>query len=182
MLKMRSSRSRSASPQLAAAGLWSRTRAFGIDYLPIAAYLMALTGIVAALRLTPLRRSIGRVYANPYTAQLADTLAFDLPVIAYFALCEATLWEATPGKRRRGLRVVTTAGERATLTQAAARIALKFLPWEIAHTSLWHTPAGRATPDPPRRTTRATASYTRWAPSTSSRCSRARRGRRSTIA
>lgn len=120
--------------------LKKRIAAFGIDYLPIAAYLATLSGVAAALRLTPLRDWLGRVYANPYTAQLADTLAFDLPVMAYFAFFESSPWEATPGKRRLGLRVVTTAGGRVSLPQAAARIALKFLPWEIAHTSLWRTP------------------------------------------
>lgn len=125
---------------LVPASLKKRIAAFGIDYLPITAYLAALTGVVAALRHTRLRGWLGRVYSNPHTAQVADTLAFDLPVMAYFALFEASPWEATPGKRRLGLRVVATAGERVSLPQAAARAALKFLPWEIAHTSLWHTP------------------------------------------
>lgn len=157
MLKTRAAVNSSPTGHLVPASPWSRVRAFGLDYIPIAAYLAALTGVVAALRLTPLRRAIGRVYANPYTAQLADTLAFDLPVMAYFALFEASPWEATPGKRRLGLRVVTTAGARVGLPQAAARIALKFLPWEIAHTSLWHTPGW------PRRARPTAAHYAGYA-------------------
>ncbi|HEX6799651.1 MAG TPA: RDD family protein [Ktedonobacterales bacterium] len=157
MLKMRSAVSRDTAGHLVPAGLKKRIGAFGIDYLPIAAYLAALTGVAAALRRTPLRDWLGRVYSNPYTAQLADSLAFDLPVMAYFALFEASPWEATPGKRRLGLRVVTIAGGRVSLPQAAARIALKFLPWEIAHTSLWHTPGW------PRHSRPTAANYASYA-------------------
>lgn len=124
----------------APAGLWSRCKAFGVDYLFIAAYLIALTGVVSGLRLTPLRSVLATWYVNPYSAQLTDSLLFDLPVILYFALCEASPWQATLGKRRIGLRVETSAGSRLSLPRALARIVLKFLPWEIAHTSLWHTP------------------------------------------
>lgn len=157
MLKTRTTASRAPARQLVPAGLKKRIAAFGIDYLPIAGYLAALTGVVAVLRLTPLRYWLGRVYSNPYSAQLADTLAFDVPVMAYFALFEASPWVATPGKRRLGLRVVTTTGGRVSLPQAAARIALKFLPWEIAHTSIWHTPGW------PRRSRPTAANYVGYA-------------------
>ena len=142
MLKSPTAASAASVParDLVPASLWRRIGAFGLDYIPIAAYLAALTGVVALLRLTPLATRLGRVYADPYAGQLAGTLAFDLPVMAYFTLFEASGWEATPGKRRLGLRVVTTTGDRVSLPQAAARTLLKFLPWEIAHTSIWHTP------------------------------------------
>jgi uncharacterized RDD family membrane protein YckC len=129
-----------AATEFAPAGLWPRIKAFAVDYLFIAAYLIALTGAVAGLRLTPLRRTFATVYGNPYSAQLADALLFDAPVTLYFALFEASHWQATPGKRRIGLRVVTNSGARLSLPRALARIVLKFLPWEIAHTSIWHTP------------------------------------------
>lgn len=130
------------------AGLWPRTKAFAVDYLVISAYLIALTGTISGLRLTPLRRAFATVYGNPYSAQLTDSLLFDLPVMLYFALSEASAWQATPGKRRLGLRVMTGAGARLSLPRALARIALKFLPWEIAHTSLWHTPGWPRHPQP----------------------------------
>ncbi len=124
----------------APAELWPRIKAFSVDYLFLAGYLIALTGAVAGLRLTPLRRILAVVYGNPYSAQLTTSLLFDAPVMLYFARFEASHWQATPGKRRIGLRVVTNTGARLSLPRALARIALKFLPWEIAHTSLWHTP------------------------------------------
>jgi uncharacterized RDD family membrane protein YckC len=129
-----------AATVFAPAGLWPRIKAFAVDYLFIAAYLITLTGAVAGLRLTPLRRTFATVYGNPYSAQLADALLFDAPVMLYFALFEASHWQAAPGKRRIGLRVVTNSGARLSLPRARARIVLKFVPWEIAHTSIWHTP------------------------------------------
>lgn len=125
---------------LAPAGLWPRVKAFGVDYLFIAAYLIVLTGAVWGLRLTPLRRLLASLYGAPSTAQLTDSLLFDIPVMLYFALFESSAWQATPGKRRIGLRVVTESGQRVSLPRALGRIMLKFLPWEIAHTSIWRTP------------------------------------------
>lgn len=133
-------RARRVATVFAPAGLWPRAKAFAVDYLFIAAYLIALTGAVAGLRHTPLRRTFATVYGNPYSAQLTDALLFDAPVMLYFALFEASHWQATPGKRRIGLQVVTNSGARLSLPRALARILLKFLPWEIAHTSIWHTP------------------------------------------
>ncbi|HEX8728146.1 MAG TPA: RDD family protein [Ktedonobacterales bacterium] len=129
-----------AGAALAPAGLWPRVKAFGFDYLFIAAYLIVLTGAVWGLRLTPLRSLLASLYGSPSTAQLTDSLLFDVPVMLYFALFESSVWQATPGKRRLGLRVVTESGQRLSLTRALGRIILKFLPWEIAHTSIWQTP------------------------------------------
>lgn len=135
------SRAEQAAPvALAPAGLWPRVKAFGVDYLFIAAYLIVLTGAVWGLRLTPLRRLLAKLYGAPSTAQLTDSLLFDIPVMLYFALFESSAWQATPGKRRIGLRVVTERGQRVSLPRALGRVILKFLPWEIAHTSIWRTP------------------------------------------
>jgi uncharacterized RDD family membrane protein YckC len=125
---------------LTPAGLWPRVKAFGVDYLFIAAYLVVLTGSVWGLRLTPLRNLLAALYGAPSTAQFTDSLLFDIPVMLYFALFESSEWQATPGKRRVGLRVVTESGQRIGRPRALGRIILKFLPWEIAHTSIWHTP------------------------------------------
>jgi hypothetical protein len=45
--------------------------------------------------------------------------------------------EATWGKRKAGIRVASLAGARLTLMRALVRSALKFLPWQIAHTSIY---------------------------------------------
>ncbi len=130
----------STSFAAANATFWDRAKAFGLDYLVIAAYLIALTVVISALRFTPVNMMFSILYRNPYSAQLSDSLMFDIPVILYFALFEASPRQATPGKRRLGLRVVTETGARLSVPRAVVRTVLKFLPWEIAHTSIWHTP------------------------------------------
>ena len=65
-------------------------------------------------------------------------LVLVLPVILYFALQESSPWQATLGKRRVGIRVVSAVGERLSRKQAFVRSVLKLLPWQIAHTSIFH--------------------------------------------
>lgn len=140
MAKVNTPASSGSTASFVVAGLWVRIKAFAFDYLFLAAYLILLTGAILVLRLTPLQTQLDALYTNPNIAQLTSSLLFDVPVIAYFALFEAGPWQATPGKRRMGLLVVTTGGGRLSVPQALARTVLKFVPWEIAHTSLWHTP------------------------------------------
>ncbi len=100
------------------AAAWRRICATFIDYLVIAIYF----GIMSALHF--FLRSVG-VGSNPSYVTLADKLQgqavaillFTLPVICYFALLEASLWQATIGKRLMRLRVVGTDGRR--ISQAA---------------------------------------------------------------
>jgi uncharacterized RDD family membrane protein YckC len=67
-------------------------------------------------------------------------LSLTLPVVLYFAIAESSRWQATFGKRALGLRVQTVTGARVGLGRSLARSAIKFLPWEIAHTAIWHVP------------------------------------------
>jgi uncharacterized RDD family membrane protein YckC len=110
---------------------WRRLLAFGLDYLVIAAYIATLTAASFAVRQF-LQLSIG----SPTT--LRERLLGH--AIAFFSLMEASVHQATVGKRALGLRVVTTQGGRVPVGRALLRSALKFAPWELAHTALWHTP------------------------------------------
>lgn len=74
-----------------------------------------------------------------------------LPVALYFSLTEASALQASPGKRLLGLAVTNTAGEAPGLVRALIRNGCKFLPWEIAHTAIWHAP-GQPFIDPPPST------------------------------
>ena len=72
-----------------------------------------------------------------------DLLAFVvsvLPVVTYFALSESSTAAATWGKKRLGLRVLDVGGGPLSRGQAFARAFLKFLPWQIAHTAMFHIP------------------------------------------
>lgn len=132
--------------QLAPAG--RRLAAFAWDYLVIAGYIVVLS-IVTSL----VWQSVG---GTPDTTQGGawryDLLAFVtlvLPVILYFALSEASRAQATLGKRRVGLRVETVEGHRLSTGRSLLRSSLKFVPWQIAHTSLFHVPGWPMAPEAP---------------------------------
>lgn len=79
------------------------------------------------------------------TAAAWDVYAFAtvvLPVILTFALMEASPSHATPGKRRLGLEVVDRDGARLTRGRSFARSAVKFAPWQMAHTAVFQLLSG----------------------------------------
>ncbi len=68
-----------------------------------------------------------------------------LPVIVTFVMQEACPRHATLGKRRIGLRVVLADGTPLAFGRSVLRSAAKFLPWQLAHTAVFHmvaTPSG----------------------------------------
>lgn len=117
--------------------LWTYSRrriaAFLLDYLPIAAYLGVLAGVVAAVP------DIAGVFANRISAQVAGILLVTLPVTFYFALSESSAAQASWGKARIGLKVIDRHGQRIGFARSLARTLLKFVPWEISHTLVWET-------------------------------------------
>ena len=118
------------------AGLLIRSGAFALDYLLIAAYLVVIVGLGALLRL--LAPSVAAtLFGGPLIGELSGFLALTLPISLYFVLHEASPAGATWGKRRLGLRVVDAAGGRLGLGRSALRTALKFVPWELAHSLIW---------------------------------------------
>lgn len=116
-----------------------RVKAFLLDYLVIAAYTIILALVTFGLAketdnqlltLEPIK-----------TPALADGMAFAtlvLPVILYFTLLESSDRQASWGKTIVGIRVATAAGNQVSRTQAFIRSAFKFLPWQIAHTAMFH--------------------------------------------
>jgi uncharacterized RDD family membrane protein YckC len=127
------------STQLIKASAGRRIVAFGWDYGLIASYGVGLLG----LSLLAQRILVDVVEMRMSGPWFFDLLAFSVlvwPVLLYFALSEASRHGATWGKRRVGIRVVTLAGGSMPLGRSLARSALKFLPWQIAHTSLLHIP------------------------------------------
>ena len=121
------------------AGFGARLKAFAFDYLPVAAYILLLFGVTMAFAWV--MGSLGRPVnwpSNPLVGDLIAFLTLVLPVILYFTLQESSSRTATWGKRKVGLLVVNEEGERLTFGRAFLRSFLKFLPWQIAHTSLFH--------------------------------------------
>lgn len=115
----------------------------------IFAYLAALAGLGTFLTLGPAGAEWGELMSDPVHADLVAFLAAVLPVWLYFALSEAAPGAATWGKRRVGLRVVGPVG-RLGLARSLARNGLKLLPWQVAHTAMFHIPGFPLSPgDPP---------------------------------
>jgi uncharacterized RDD family membrane protein YckC len=117
------------------ASMRRRLAAVALDYLPIAGYLLAVTLIGTLLRLVS-PGSLEAVFGSPVSGQLTGFVLVTLPVTLYFVVGEASPRGATWGKRRLGLRVVTSAGERLTPGRSFVRTATKFLPWELSHAAV----------------------------------------------
>lgn len=121
------------------AGPSKRLRAFAYDYLLIISYALFLAAVTFGL--ITMANSLGRSLtwpAEPFRADLLAFMTLVLPVILYFTLQESSPRQATWGKRKVGVRVTTVDGRRLTGKQAFVRSFLKFLPWQIAHTCIFH--------------------------------------------
>ncbi len=118
-----------------AAGAGLRIKAAAID-LSIIAGWAAFAGLVGwGLRLLDI------LDLQLETAATRDAFAFAtlvLPVTLTFTLMEASLRQATPGKHRVGLVVVDQDEQRLSFGRSFARSILKFAPWQMAHTALFH--------------------------------------------
>ncbi len=121
------------------AGLKKRLVAFGFDFLIIFAYVLVLLGIGIGIAVTigPLEQ-IHPVFDSPVFMDVIAFLVLVLPVALYFTLQESSSRQATWGKRKAGIQVVNAGGGRLTGKQAFFRSLLKLLPWQIAHTSIFH--------------------------------------------
>lgn len=110
----------------------ARIGAFAWDYLWISLYLMGLSGVGAFFVFGPLNSPLALLEGSAVAMDVFFFLITVLPVSLYFAISEAT-HGGTWGKRRKGLRVITTDGGRLGFVRALVRALTKFLPWQIAH-------------------------------------------------
>jgi len=123
------------------AGFAKRLKAFAFDTLIICGYIIMLTvATMAVIKIAGLMGLFLRWPENPLLADLMAFVTLILPVILYFTLQEGSPRQATWGKRKAGIRVVNANGETLTRLQAFARSLVKFLPWQIAHTCIFHIP------------------------------------------
>jgi len=119
----------------------ARLRAFAWDYLVVLGYLLALTGVGVLLTFGPVGTAWTDMMEDPVRADLVAFGGAVLPVVLYFALSESSTAGATWGKRRVGLVVAAVAsGTRPGRGRALVRNGLKFLPWQMAHTAMFHVP------------------------------------------
>jgi uncharacterized RDD family membrane protein YckC len=119
-----------------AAGALTRIKAAAIDLSIVVGWAAFSGAIGGVLRLLDL---------DFHTPTAWDMYAFATlvaPVAVTSALLEASPRQATPGKRRLGLVVVDVEGRRLNRTRSLARSAVKFVPWQMAHTAVFQLLAG----------------------------------------
>ena len=87
--------------------------------------------------------------ANVWLNQGITILALTVPIVLYFALSEASRFQATIGKRLLKVSVVDTNAQPAMLKQTLLRAVVKLLPWEFFHTIYWHWEGWPTNPAPP---------------------------------
>ena len=115
-----------------------RASAYLIDVLVIYAYIAVLFAASTAVNsLTSFHEMMEASYLMRHSISF---LTLTLPVILYFTLMERSRRQASFGKSLLGMRVESVTGERAPFSTLLTRNAVKFLPWEIAHTHIHLTP------------------------------------------
>jgi uncharacterized RDD family membrane protein YckC len=121
------------------AGFVQRLKAFLFDFLIIFAYIVVLLGVGLGITtiVGPLEE-ISPLFASPLFLDAMSFVVLILPVILYFSLQESSPRQATWGKRKAGIRVVNANGDKLSRKHAFVRSLVKFLPWQIAHTSIYH--------------------------------------------
>jgi len=112
----------------------TRLKAFAIDYLIILAYIGLL--FIATLAVSGLLDADLDNIDN-LTAELIGFSTLTLPVILYFTFTEAGKFGGSIGKRRFNLKVISVRPIKVSFFQALLRNVIKFLPWEIAHFSVF---------------------------------------------
>ena len=113
-----------------------RLQAAAFDLPIIVGWVVFSGAIGAVLRLLDLDFET----ASAWDVYAFGTLVF--PVMLTFALLEASPRRSTPGKRKLWLVVVNPHGGRLTRGRALARSAVKFAPWQMAHTAVFQLVAG----------------------------------------
>lgn len=123
------------------AGFTKRLKAFVFDYIIIFGYILSLAAVtMAVIRTSGFLGLSLRWPENPNLANLMAFITLVLPVVLYFTLQESSSKQATWGKRKAGIRVVNANGGTLTRGQAFVRSLVKVIPWQIAHTNLFHIP------------------------------------------
>lgn len=115
---------------LALANLRLRTLAFLLDYVLIALYIGVLIAVGVTLGFGPLSGVFRTLFADPTSSEITAFLLLVVLVLLYFALLGCSPWQASWGKRKMGLIVTNSDGDRLSLPRSLLRSLLKFVPWE----------------------------------------------------
>lgn len=116
--------------QVGRAALRPRLVSAGWDYLVIVVWLALLAAVFVPLYLAGVRVFDG---LGMVSSDLLITVLTVLPTGAYLTIGEAGRRQATWGKRRAGLAVVTASGKRPGALRIVMRNVVKLLPWQCGH-------------------------------------------------
>ncbi|CAG9623193.1 RDD family protein [Sutcliffiella rhizosphaerae] len=106
-----------------------RFKAFMIDYLVIALYLV-LIFILSMFLFPPLQQLFT---GSLIVAQISGFFLATLPVSLYFIISDSVIGKQSLGKRKIGIQVVDIHLKALSIKQMTFRTILKFLPWEMSH-------------------------------------------------
>jgi uncharacterized RDD family membrane protein YckC len=117
--------------------VWRRIKASLIDYLVILAWMaiIGLVGLTLSLITGGYPDYLGTF--GPVGAQIIFFFVLTFPVGIYLYVSEVGTRQATIGKIKVGMRVVTLEGGAPSKISILMRTIVKLLPWEIAHTFIW---------------------------------------------
>ncbi len=125
------------------AGVGRRIVACLFDFLIIGGYFLMLVAVGVCVN--ALTGGISFL-ESPIAMNILSFLTLVLPVVLYFALQEGSSRQATWGKLRAKIKVVQVQGIRMSLWQSVLRSAIKFLPWQLAHTCVIYIWFGNQSP------------------------------------
>ena len=125
----------STTSQVDTASPWQRIAAYFVDYF---VFVLPLIGLLTLASWAFSSFDISPFSDNAWLNHGIGILVLTVPVVLYFAVSEASRFQATVGKRFMKVSVEDISGQRTTLKQTAVRAVVKFLPWEFFHTILWH--------------------------------------------
>lgn len=120
------------------AGFWKRVAAYILDaiilYIPGTLIQNMLGGDVAEATMKQAQQaSPGDLHVlmaamnQYYTTMMPAVLLIAVVTWLYFAFCESSVWQATPGKLALGIRVTDMQGARISLPRALGRYPAKYL-------------------------------------------------------
>lgn len=106
-----------------------RIKAFMLDYIIILMYLLFI--VLLSVVFVPGLQNF--FIHSIWISQLTTFLLVTLPVALYFSFFDSNLGRGTFGKRKSGLKVVNSKGNRPSFLHSLARNLIKFIPWEFGH-------------------------------------------------
>lgn len=113
-----------------------RIFAYLIDYAVIVMYIICLT--LVSVYLVQSNLSPSAELTDKVRGHAIGFITLTLPVWTYFTILEASGKNATLGKLALGLSVRSEGNGSPNFRAIALRNFIKFVPWELAHASIWY--------------------------------------------